>query len=475
MRNFLLLLTFLPIFLIAQPVFRGAKIVGNYPNTFFLHTIAATGEKPIVFTAKELPVGLSLDVSSGIIYGTAPKAGIYKVEVSATNKSGTSTQTLELNIGEKLALTPPMGWNSWNVFTSDIDEKIIMEIADAMVNTGMRDAGYEYINIDDYWHADTREADGKPKVDEKKFPNGMKHVADYVHSKGLKLGIYSCASEFTCGRRFGGYGYEEIDAKTYAEWGIDLLKYDYCFAPWNRKTAIERYTKMGEALKNSGRSIVFSICEWGVRKPWKWGAAAGGSYWRTTFDIFDHWKGNNPFQLSVMQILKQQIGLEKYAAPGAWNDPDMLIVGNYGKGNATSARGKFKGLSDTEYQSHFALWCMLNSPLLSSCDLRNMNDATKNILLNNELIALNQDIEGKQATLVSKKKGIWVYKKELSDGVAYAVFNTNSKQKSFVVSELIEKKIKGTVKDLVSGKVVSNSGEAINLDAHQTFVFKVNR
>lgn len=475
MRIFIALLFILPSILIAQPIFRGAKIVGNYPNTFFLHTIAAEGEKPILFSAIGLPEGLSLDVSTGIISGNAPKAGIYNITVSASNKSGTKTQNLEINIGDKLALTPPMGWNSWNVFASDIDEKTIMEIADAMVNTGMRDAGYEYINIDDYWHADLRETNGKPKVDEKKFPHGMKYLADYVHSKGLKLGIYSCASNYTCGRRFGSYGYEEIDAKTYAEWGIDLLKYDYCFAPWNRKSAIERYTKMGNALKTSGRSIVFSICEWGLRKPWKWGAKAGGSYWRTTADIFDYWKGSNPFQLSVMQILKQQIGLENYAAPGAWNDPDMLIVGNYGKGNATSAKGKFKGLSDPEYQSHFALWCMLNAPLLSSCDLRNMNDATKHILLNNELIELNQDIAGKQASLISKKKGIWVYKKELFDGVAYAVFNTNSKRKSFVVSELIGIEIKDKVKDLVSGKVILNTGEAVNLDSHQTFVFKINQ
>jgi alpha-galactosidase len=185
-----------------------------------------------------------------------------------------------------LCPTPPMGWNSWNVFASDINEKIVMQIADAMVNTGMSKIGYEYINIDDYWHADMRAADGKPLVDSVKFPHGMKYLADYVHSKGLKLGIYSCAGNMTCGRRFGGYGYEEIDAKAYAEWGIDLLKYDYCYAPWSRKAAVERYTKMGTALKNSGRDIVFSVCEWGIRKPWLWAEKAGGSYWRTTPGYF---------------------------------------------------------------------------------------------------------------------------------------------------------------------------------------------
>ncbi len=331
-----------------------------------------------------------------------------------------------------LCPTPPMGWNSWNVFASDINEKIVMEIADAMVNTGMSKIGYEYINIDDYWHADTRASDGKPLVDTLKFPHGMKYLADYVHSKGLKLGIYSCAGNMTCGRRFGGYNYEEIDAKTYAEWGIDLLKYDYCYAPASRKAAVERYTKMGTALKNSGRDIVFSICEWGIRKPWLWGAEAGGSYWRTTPDIFDVWSGGNLWMMSVMKILKRQQGLEKYAGPGHWNDPDMLTVGNYGTGKATSAKGLYKGMNDTEYQSEMSLWCMLNSPLLASCDLRSMNEATKNILTNPEVIAINQDKLGEQATLIHKAGKIWVYRKKLDGGKwAVAVLNTSGKEETF--------------------------------------------
>lgn len=337
-----------------------------------------------------------------------------------------------------LCPTPPMGWNSWNVFAADVDEKIIMEIADAMVNTGMSKLGYEYINIDDYWHADMRAADGRPLVDSAKFPHGMKYLADYVHSKGLKLGIYSCAGNMTCGRRFGGYGYEEIDAKAYAEWGIDLLKYDYCYAPWSRKAAVERYTKMGTALKNSGRDIVFSVCEWGIRKPWLWAEKAGGSYWRTTPDIFDTWSGGNAFMMSVMKILKRQRGLEKYAGPGHWNDPDMLTVGNYGTGKATSAKGMYKGMSDMEYQSEMSLWCMLNSPLLASCDLRSMNEATKNILTNPEVIAINQDKLGEQAKLVSTKGKMWVYLKNMEGGKkAVAVLNTSGKEKTFELSTKI--------------------------------------
>lgn len=475
MRYLIIGLFAFPFLLIGQPVFVGAKVVGCYPNTFFIHTIAAEGTQPITFSASNLPNSLKLDVSSGIISGIAPAKGVYKIEITATNPNGSARETIELNIGEKLALTPPMGWNSWNVFAQDVDEKLIMEIADAMVNSGMRDAGYQYINIDDFWHAEKREADGKPKADEKKFPNGIKYLADYIHSKGLKLGIYSCAAEYTCGKKFGSYGFEEIDAKTYAEWGVDLLKYDYCYAPWGRKDAVKRYTKMGDALKKTGRSIVFSVCEWGLRKPWKWAAQTGGSYWRTTPDIFDKWKGNHIWQYSTMQILHHQIGLEKYAAPGAWNDPDMLTVGNYGKGNATSAKGKYKGMTDTEYESQFAIWCMLHAPLLTSCDLRNMNDATKNILLNTKLILLNQDVAGKQARLISRKHGIWIYEKQLSDGVAYAFLNTTSKPKVFNIPIFVSQNLKGKIECLLNSNNFSEKNNSLNLAKHQTVVLKVNQ
>jgi alpha-galactosidase len=461
--------------LFAQPIFQGAEIIGIYPNSFFLHTIAAAGNGPITFSAHYLPETLTLDTSTGIISGIAPDKGNYRVQISATDKNGTSTKTLEIVVGDKLALTPPMGWNSWNVFAHEVNEKLIMEIADAMVNSGMRNAGYTYINIDDFWHADQREADGKPKADEKKFPNGMKYLADYVHSKGLKLGIYSCAGKYTCGERFGSYGYEDIDAQTYAEWGIDLLKYDYCYAPWSKKAAIKRYTKMGEALKKTGRSIVFSVCEWGLRKPWKWAAKAGGTYWRTTPDIFDKWSGNHLWQYSTMQILRHQRGLEKYASPGEWNDPDMLTVGNYGKGIATSARGKYTGMTNTEYESQFAIWCMLSAPLLASCDLRQMNNATKNILLNSRLIALNQDVAGKQASLAGRKNGIWIYRKPLSDGVAFAFLNTHSTSKSFVIPSSVQQEIQGKkVEGLLNAPQVFDVHSPLFLEKHQTMVIKIS-
>ncbi|MFN8285324.1 MAG: putative Ig domain-containing protein [Chitinophagales bacterium] len=411
------------------PVFHGAKVVGNYPNTDFLFTVPATGARPITFTAEGLPAGLKLDAATGIITGKVGAKGNYTFKVNAQNAQGKSTEEIRLEVGELLCLTPPMGWNSWNVFTKDIDEKMLIEMADAMVSTGMRDLGYQYINIDDFWHADTRDSLGNPVANPAKFPHGIKYVADYVHAKGLKLGIYSCAGTMTCGRCFGGYSHEEIDAKKYAEWGVDLLKYDYCYAPWTRKPAIERYTAMGTALRNSGRSIVFSVCEWGIRKPWLWAHKTGGSYWRTTPDIFDTWHSGSPWQMSVMEIVRRNQKLAKYAGPGHWNDPDMLIVGNYGKGKATGANGQFKGMSDVEYHSHMALWCMFSAPLLSSCDLRNMNEATYAILMDTTLLRVNQDDLGEQARLVATKKGVRLYSRNLAGNKeALMVFNTTAKE-----------------------------------------------
>ncbi len=418
------------------PVFHGATIIGNYPGTDFLFTVPATGERPITFFSKDLPKGLNLEATTGIIKGKVSEPGEYHVKIIAANAKGRAEEDLKIVIGDALCLTPPMGWNSWNVFTNTLDEKLVMEIADAMVSSGMRDLGYQYINMDDYWHAPARDANGKPLPDPKKFPHGIRWLSDYVHSRGLKLGIYSDAGNKTCGKCFGGFQHEEIDAKTYAEWGIDLLKYDFCFVPLKKKEALARYQKMGNALKGSGRSIVYSICNWGLFKPWNWAENVGGNYWRTTPDIRDKWKITPFWYGSFMSILKRQTKLYKYAGPGHWNDPDMMIVGNYGLGKATGGGGADKGLTDTEYQTHMSLWCMLAAPLLTSNDLRSMNDATKNILLNPEIIAISQDELGEQAKRVVKAGSIWVYRKNLKDGsVAIAVFNKSKKEKKFDLKE----------------------------------------
>ncbi len=317
---------------------------------------------------------------------------------------------------KKLALTPPMGWNSWNMFEGDINEKIVKEIADAFVKTGMKDAGYVYIIIDDVWQGG-RDNRNRIVPDPKKFPSGIKLLADYVHDKGLKFGIYSNAAYYTCGGFTASYGFEKEDAETFAKWGVDYLKYDYCNAPKDQKTAIKRYLRMSSALKKSGREIVFAICEWGRREPWIWGKTVGGNLWRTTWDSRDIWetKKYTAGRAGIMNILDKQIGLEKYSGPGGWNDPDMLMVGLYGKGKSSSLKYK-KGCSDVEYKSHFSLWCMLAAPLIVNTDVRDMNEATKNILLNREMISIDQDPLGKQATRIVDEDGINIFLKPLQNG-----------------------------------------------------------
>ncbi len=273
---------------------------------------------------------------------------------------------------EELAKTPPMGWNSWNKYGCDVSEKLIMGMADAMVHSGMQDAGYKYVVIDDCWQVG-RDENGEIIVDKDRFPNGMKYLADYVHSKGLKFGIYSCAGTKTCQGRPGGRGYEFQDARTYARWGVDYLKYDWCNT--STQEAKSSYAIMRDALYVAGRPIVFSICEWGTAKPWEWGKEVG-HLWRTSQDILDRWD-------AMIDIFEKQKDLAKYAGPGYWNDPDMLEVGN-------------GGMTTEEYRTHFSLWCMLAAPLMSGNDLQNMSAETKEILTNNEVIALDQDPLGKQ-------------------------------------------------------------------------------
>jgi len=330
-----------------------------------------------------------------------------------------------------IALTPPMGWNSWNLVEANVSEKIICEIADSMAANGMRDAGYQYIIIDDFW-VGGRDSKNRLFPDSVRFPNGMKAVADYVHSKGLKLGIYSDAAELTCGGVTASYGFEELDARTFAEWGIDYLKYDYCNAPTDVLTAFQRYKKMGDALKATGRPIVYAICEWGQRQPWLWARAAGGHLWRTTYDSRDTWYSHDTGLAGIMDIFELQNGLEQYAGPGGWNDPDMLMVGLWGKGKSSSPDKRFHGCSFVEYRSHFALWAMLAAPLILNCDVRNLDQQTKEIILNKEIIAIDQDSLGVQGKIIFHKDSIVVLSKPLRHGdVAICILNRNNTSVSY--------------------------------------------
>ncbi len=303
---------------------------------------------------------------------------------------------------DQLAQTPPMGWNSWNKFACNVDEDLIKETADAMVSTGMKDAGYEYVVIDDCWHGE-RDSLGFITADKKRFPSGMKALVDYVHSKGLKFGIYSDAGATTCGGRPGSRGREYQDALTYASWGVDYLKYDWCDTEGLK--AEGAYTTMRNALYEAERPIVLSICEWGQNKPWEW-AKDIGHLWRTTGDIYncfdceeDHGTWSS---FGVLQILDMQDGLRKYAGPGHWNDPDMMEVGN--------------GMKVKHDRAHFAMWAMLAAPLMAGNDLNNMTPETIEILTNKEMIAINQDTLGVQAFKYKKVGEVEIWVKPLSEG-----------------------------------------------------------
>lgn len=287
-----------------------------------------------------------------------------------------------------LAQRPPMGWNSWNTFGSNINEDLIKETADAIVATGLKDAGYEYVVIDDCWSLRKRDADGRIVADPEKFPSGMKALADYVHSKGLKFGMYSCAGTKTCAGYPGSFDHEFVDAKTFADWGVDFLKYDFCYKPRLANGPI-LYNRMGMALKASGREILFSACNWGADDVGKWIRSTGAHMYRSTGDINDSFK-------SFKDIAMSQINLLSHSGIGCYNDIDMLICGMYGSGNVA-----YGGCSDLEYRTHFALWCLFASPLMIGCDVRNMSDATLSLLKNEALLAINQDEEARPPFLVS--------------------------------------------------------------------------
>ncbi len=328
-------------------------------------------------------------------------------------------------LGQKfpgLAQTPPMGWNSWNTFAGNINEAVVYETADAMIANGMRDAGYVYIVIDDTWSLKQRNANGDLVPDPAKFPGGMKKLADYLHSKGFKFGIYSCAGTRTCGDYPGSWGHEFQDARLFASWGVDYLKYDWCST--GTANAQDAYKRIRDGLYAAGRPVVLSICEWGQNKPWEWGADVG-HLWRTTGDIYDSYDGRKGWESGWKRLLDLQHtlvenqgpdGLAKFAGPGHWNDPDMLEVGN-------------AGLTLAESRGHFSLWAVLAAPLMAGNDVRHMTPEIQAIMTNRDVIAINQDALGKGGwrALADPSKNIEVWVKELSNGEwAVCALNTST-------------------------------------------------
>ena len=360
----------------------------------------------------------------------------------------TSLHTTAAN-RDSLALTPPMGFMTWNKYKEDINEQLIRQIADKMAADGYAEAGYKYIFIDDAWQGG-RDKRNNIIPDPKKFPSGMKALADYVHSRGLLLGIYSDAAQLTCAGYTGSYDFEEQDAKTFAEWGIDYLKYDYCHAPSDSAVAHKRYKKMGDALQNSGRRMALGICEWGQLNPEKWARQAGGSLWRISYDVRDMWKDIvKQGGMGILDIINIAEPLYTYAGPGHWLDMDMLIVGLDGKGGPSSDLGGI-GCSYTEYQTQMSMWCMFASPLAISHDILNENEATRRILLNKEVIAINQDTLGDVARRINYPGTCRIYLRKLSGNrQALAIMNPSDKpQRLQFPLSIIGKQTQYTLKDV---------------------------
>jgi alpha-galactosidase len=407
------------------PDVHAPRVVGATIGRPFLFRVPATGTGPLTFTAQNLPPGLAMSASTGIITGAIQESGTVEAQIGVEGPGGLAAGSLTIVCEERsLAQTPPMGWNSWNVWGTSVDDAKVRAAADWMDKSGLAAHGFAYINIDDAWEA-ARDAQGRIQSNGK-FPD-MKALADYVHSKGLKLGIYSSPGPKTCAGFEGSMDHELDDARTYAEWGVDLLKYDWCsygkISDEQPREELQRpYRVMRAALDQCGRDIVYSICQYGRGKVWEWGHAVGGNYWRTTGDIVDNW-------MTMSWIGFGQDGHEIYAGPGHWNDPDMLVVGKLGWGPSLHATR----LTPNEQITHITLWSLLAAPLLIGCDLSDLDRFTLDVLTNPDVLEVNQDALGRQARRILRRGThlygptadiVEVWSRPLSDGaVAVGLFN----------------------------------------------------
>ncbi len=462
----------------AEPRINGPLVYGARPGHPFLYAIPATGARPMTYGASGLPAGLSLDPSSGIITGRAGTKGEYSVVLSAKNVRGRTERTLKIVIGETIALTPPMGWNSWNCWGLSVDEEKVVASGKVFKDKGLLDHGWSYINIDDGWEikgdspAAKRNAQGDI-ITSDKFTD-MKRLGDRIHALGLKFGIYSSPGPLTCGGYTATYGYEANDARSYGAWGVDYLKYDWCSYDTiskgqTREELQKPYLVMRRELDKTGRDIVFSLCQYGMGKVWEWGAGVGGNLWRTTDDITDTWD-------SLRGIGFSQIENAPFAGPGHWNDPDMLVVGWVGWGPSLHP----SHLTPDEQYTHISLWSLLSAPLLIGCDLTRLDDFTLNLLTNDEVLALDQDPLGRAAVPKVKAGDIQVWVKELHDGSrAVGLFNLGADSAAYNLSlRSLGLEDRTAVRDLWRQKDLGSAEAgmvACRIPAHGVVLLKLSR
>ena len=460
-----------------------ATIMFSQPGVRFMHKLRSNNSDAII-TVSDLPDGLSFNKDRCLVEGTIDTEGDYTYTVSIESDGEKTEVPVSLTVSSHLQQPVPfMGWLSWNVVQGDISENVIKTVSDAFISQGLLDAGYNYLVIDDLWHANSRNSDSTPAYDPAKFPNGIKPCADYVHSKGLKFGIYSDGGTHTCAGKFGSYGYETIDANTYAEWGVDLLKYDYCNAPADLTTCKARYKAMGDALKASGRNILFYICEWGVREPWKWGPETGGTCWRATYDTRDGWNGKNG-GIGIVESMEGMKDLWPYSGVNRFNDADMMCVGIHGTGKSSSDLVQKPGMTQDEYRTQFALWCMWSSPLTLSFDLRKpITDDDLALMTNPELIAINQDRMGQAAEFVeADAKQCYLFFKDLENGdVAVSVTNMSASATSYTIDfakiAALNPSSTYTVRDLQARTDCPDAKGSINIEtikSHETKVYRLS-
>ncbi len=420
----------------AIPRYNGPLVFGVRPGSPVIFRLAFSGEKPMKYAVEGLPEGVVLDEDKGVLSGSVADEGDYPLTFVATNDKGTTRASFTLKVGPQIALTPPMGWNSWNCWGLSVSQEKVMASASAFLNAGLADYGYSYINIDDAWEAAGRNPDGTLSANEK-FPD-MKGLGDWLHANGLKLGIYSSPGDRTCGGCIGSIDHEKQDAETWASWGVDYLKYDWCgyskvFNPGkdhSKAAYLRPYVKMQQYLREQPRDIFYSLCQYGMADVWEWGAFVDANSWRTTGDITDTWE-------SLYEIgFERQTELYPYAGPGHWNDPDMLVVGKVG----WSSLLRDSRLTPDEQYTHISLWSLLSANMLIGCDLSQMDAFTFNLLCNNEVNAVNQDILGRQAHRDVEEDGVQLWSRDLYDGgKAVGIFNLNEAPVPALLKGCLEK------------------------------------